>query len=577
VNFSFVDPSVPNTAGAMISTADDETIWASQLTENKFRLLSPEIQQQRVTEVVRGEVAGIPALYGLGIYYMRSLLNDSDMLGHAGSIYGYTSAVFHRTDTNTDYSANVAAFFLTDQFSAPVVVWLLDRNVWGAINAHGNCGDIAAPSAGDLTCSGASVRQSALILTGGSLTLLPSGSSYNTYVPPASSGDPIPNAQTPVPTLAFYNHELAGVDVRGPATLSVQAGAALSTAGNGSAAITLSGAGSTIDIAGLVTAAGFKVAGLRDSGTGNKVTVSGDVTSSIVWWNPDLPPLAGSTSVVAKPGDDSAAFDLAGNGGTLSGDAANLTVSGLIRTQRIGTAAVQVRPGSKGYVLSIAPNGKVIGPMILAGDDSSLAIAHGGTALYVTESAALAPHAELAQLKIRRPAQVQSLGAPGMPAVSGAAALASQQLSIHANLSGGPTAAPTAPGTEKLEAARAQPQRVPPLVIGLAGRGNKVEIGGTVIAALRTEDQTDYTQALVAIEDKGTENRLVITPTGLVIGDIVISGQHPQLQIDGTVQGNVTLTDQSATIAGAGTIKGTLTIAGERVSKYGNLHLNPVQ
>src|SRR5665213_1377323 len=250
LDFTHVDPSVPWTAGAMISNADDETIWASQLAGNRFKLLSPDMQHKRLTEIVNGDVAGVRAQYGLAIYYMRSLLDNANMVGHSGSIPGYTSNVSRRTDNETDYAANVATFTLADNFTAPALVWILDRNVWGAIDSAGNCGG-ETPASRDLTCTGDSVRLSSLAV-GHSLTLQPSGKTYDTYVPapppnnaPAGGEAPIITSIAPVPTLTFYGHHQAAVALNGSSVLEVEPHAALAMVGNQSAAISLKGSRNT--------------------------------------------------------------------------------------------------------------------------------------------------------------------------------------------------------------------------------------------------------------------------------------------------------------------------------------------
>lgn len=562
VDFTRVEPQVPWSAGAMISTADDELIWSSQLTTNRFGLLSSEMQAKRITETVPGEVSGVPAQYGLGIYYMRSLLNsNANMLGHAGSIPGYTSNVFRRIDNETDYSANVATFSLADQFSAPILVWILDRNVWGAIDSRGNCGS-GGPKPYQRMCSGDSVRLSSLAVVG-ALTLQPSGKSYDTYVPTANGLDRNP-AQTPVPTVAFYGHKQSAVALGGAAKLTIEPKAALAMVGNQSAAIGLKGNKNTVSIGGNVTASGRDVAGLRDAGSGNVITIGGQVNSSVVWWNPDQQlPGAFSTQMVAVPGDVSAAVDLAGSNG-------KLTIEGLVQTQRIKTNAVQLRSAARGYVLSIGSQGTVIGPIALDGAKNALSIAPGGMGLYVQESRALAPKSPqstatpgqlnsfaLRNVPLNPPTdQYVSAGAPGLPPVRRPRAISAKRMTTTLN----ETLAVSAP---------------PPSMLVLRGSGNAVTIEGTLIGAIPAEYQSDYTLDVVAVYEQGIGNTLTIGPTGTVIGDILSRGQGTRLRLDGTAKGDVTITGASAVIEGNGRIEGKLTINGTAVTQQGNLKFGP--
>ena len=564
VDFTRVEPQVPWSAGAMISTADDELIWSSQLATNQFGLLSSEMQAKRITETVPGEVSGVPAQYGLGVYYMRSLLNGANMLGHAGSIPGYTSNVFRRIDNETDYSANVATFSLADQFSAPILVWILDRNVWSAIDSRGNCGS-GGPKP---YCTGDSVRLSSLQVAR-ALTLRPSGKSYDTYVPTDNGLAPIPG-QTPVPTVAFYGHKQSAIALGGAATFTIEPKAALALVGNQSAAIGLKGNKNTVSIGGNVTASGRDVAGLHDAGSGNVMTVGGQVSSSVVWWNPDQQlPGAYSTQIVAVDGDVSAAIDLAGNSG-------KLTVDGLVQTQRIKTNAVQLRPEARGYVLSIGSQGTVIGPIVLHGAKNALSIAPGGMGLYVQESRALAPKPPqlpqspqltatpgqlnsfaLRNVPLNPPTdQYVSAGAPGLPPVRRPPSIPRKLTSPTLN----ETLAVSAP---------------PPSMLVLRGSGNAVTIGGTLIGAIPAGYQSGYTQDVVAVYEQGIGNTLTIGPTGTVIGDILSRGQGTRLRLDGTAKGDVTITGASTVIEGNGRIEGKLTINGIAVTQQGNLKFGP--
>jgi CubicO group peptidase (beta-lactamase class C family) len=565
--FTRVEPPVPWTAGAMISSADDETIWASQLADNRFKLLSPEMQKKRLTELVPGNVAGLPARYGLAIYYMKSMLNNVDMLGHSGSIVGYTSNVSRRPDNGTDYSANVSTFFLSDQFTAPALVWILDRGVWGAIKSTGNCGS-AAPT----TCTGDSVRLSPLSVAH-ALTLQPSNKSYDTYAPappdPLHPNEtPIVSRKTPVPTVAFYGHRQSALALGGSATLTIQPQATLAMVGNQSTAIGLTGSKNSVSVGGSVTAAGRDVAGLRDAGSSNTMTVTGQISGSVVWWNPDLPFYGTpSTQVVAVPEDSSATVDLAGSAGKLA-------IKGLVQTQRIKTAAMQLRPEASGYQLSIDSQGAVIGPITLAGTKTSLSIAQGGLGLYVMESRLLIPQPRVSTtaarqlnvaLRNRLPVTATNeyvpIGAPGMPPVPRRGPTNRMLGGTDSNSTLSKSEANTAP---------------PPAMLALLGSDNVVTIEGTLVGAIPKDFQTDYTQNVVAVDQQGSGNAVNIRPTGKVIGDIIVHGQGARLRIDGAVKGNITVTEASTVLEGSGTIDGKLTVNGTPTTQHGALKFGRV-
>jgi CubicO group peptidase (beta-lactamase class C family) len=580
VDFTRVTPPVPWTAGAMISSAEDEAIWITQLAGNSFKLLSDTMQRNRLTQVVRGDVAGIPAQYGLAIYYMRSPLNNTEMVGHSGSIVGYTSNVFRRTDNDTDYSANISTFLLTDQFSAPVVVWTLDRNVWGAISSTGNCGQgVAAKVPPGFACTGDSVRTMPLAVTR-SLNLKPSGKSNDTYVPAAPdpkrpNSTPITTRKTPIPTVAFYGHKQSAVELTGSASLTIEPQAVLASVGNQSAAISLTGSQNSISVSGSVTANGRDVAALRDAGRGSTIAVSGEMSGSIVWWDPDLPFFGvPSVAMVAVKGDTSATVDLAGSNGRLA-------IDGLVQTQRIKTPAVQVQRAASNYTLSIGPKGAVIGPIVLAGNQTSLSIAKGGQGLYVVESRLLLP---------APPSVVESVQAATTGRYLNRLAIAKQLPEAVTNdvylTSGVPGIPPflrppaTARSAATLSLESASPT-LPPSMLALHGRNNTAKIDGTLVGSIPSTEtcpcQSDYTKDVVAVEESGTNNTLTIGPTGIVIGDILLRGQGARMRLDGTAKGNVTAAGPSIVIEGSGRIEGTLTVNGTAVTQLGNLKFGPAQ
>ena len=94
-----LNPAVPSTAGAMISTLADLQTWGTELVEGT--LLTPETQARRL-ETHRFDGQALNFGYGLGI------TNLNEFLGHDGAIFGYSSVVFTRpqTDTQIAFIAN---------------------------------------------------------------------------------------------------------------------------------------------------------------------------------------------------------------------------------------------------------------------------------------------------------------------------------------------------------------------------------------------------------------------------------------------------------------------------------------
>lgn len=139
VSFTSVSPSVPWSAGALISTSKDELVWIEQLTLNTHSLLPASLQTQRLAPIAgNGTVGDYHQVdYRLGIYSFPSPCNNALFLGHAGSIPGYTSAAFRRTDLGIDYAVNVNAYVAPGGIDAVKVMLWLDQIVSGAFARSG--------------------------------------------------------------------------------------------------------------------------------------------------------------------------------------------------------------------------------------------------------------------------------------------------------------------------------------------------------------------------------------------------------------------------------------------------------
>lgn len=112
---SKVNPAVAATAGAMISTLSDLRVWGNELVTGS--LLEPETQALRLRcRQFTGQQ--IDFGYGLGI------TNLNEFLGHDGAIFGYSSVVFTRpqTDSQIAFVANESTNSTTPSLTVALAV-----------------------------------------------------------------------------------------------------------------------------------------------------------------------------------------------------------------------------------------------------------------------------------------------------------------------------------------------------------------------------------------------------------------------------------------------------------------------
>ncbi|HYD32803.1 MAG TPA: serine hydrolase domain-containing protein, partial [Azospirillaceae bacterium] len=333
VNTTYSNPTVPGAAGALISTPRDELLWIREVVTNSNRLVSNATHQaliDSVTKAVRDGIIGgiVPVTYGYGLMSARSPGTGDEMIGHGGSLTGYTSQLFWLPELNMGFAVNVAgqpasfpknlpyqymgiAGLPSDDkaYSALPLYWMLQRNVVLASQAQGDCGNGAIGRVGSgqsATCSGDSVRTRPIVLEGSKLTVNDAGR----HVTGATYGDDGVQGATSLlrPAVAFYGSNLEGIHLKGGATLNVQPMALVEATGVNSTAIRLTGGNNKLVVNGQVGAYGqgskailgdngaddvtlgpdSKVFGDIDLGGGaNRLVANGTVKGAIRYSGPD--------------------------------------------------------------------------------------------------------------------------------------------------------------------------------------------------------------------------------------------------------------------------------------------------
>ena len=90
-NARFVSASVPDSAGALVSTADELLIWMRALAAG--RAIGRDSFQQMIAPAPEVPGTSPGARYGLGVYIWR--VRGATMVGHTGQIDGFASVVGH--------------------------------------------------------------------------------------------------------------------------------------------------------------------------------------------------------------------------------------------------------------------------------------------------------------------------------------------------------------------------------------------------------------------------------------------------------------------------------------------------
>lgn len=291
-NVTRADPRVPWAAGAVISNPADELTWVRQLVLNDRNLLAPQTQLQRMEAPPGGSVAYIPARYGMAVYYMPSVGTGTELVGHSGQIGGYTSSIFYSPSLNVGFAVNFSGLQANASSWFPLygadplygqeireggsltsvpILWTLERNLRIAMQAQGSCsaiGPVAGGSFGDPypVCSGDSARTQPLPLTRAALAVQPSNRTIGTYV--ITSETTMDSVQVPRPSVAFFGSRMAGFDLRGGSSLTLQPGSITEMTGTESAAVSVNGTGNQVTVQGEIRAYGTGTVAVKVGGGG---------------------------------------------------------------------------------------------------------------------------------------------------------------------------------------------------------------------------------------------------------------------------------------------------------------------
>ena len=305
IDVTFIGPKVPWASGAMISTPEEELLWARELALNSGKLLSESMHQARKTVKGGALMGNIPTSYGLGTYNQLSLgTGTTDLFGHSGSVATWTTSVFYSPSLKMAFSINItrsgrnATWFpmygagtayegeLKSRFNPQAMLWNLERNLKLASENTGTCstlGPLVGNGAGG-SCTGDSVRTSALSVAGGSLMINPSGKTFsqaNVITTPNPNhwtgfDASVQTSAVARPSLAFFGNGLTGVTVGDAGKVDLPAQATLESIGVGSAGFTLNGNGGEVNLAGRVQSIGNNTVAVRvtDAARMGKLTVA---------------------------------------------------------------------------------------------------------------------------------------------------------------------------------------------------------------------------------------------------------------------------------------------------------------
>ncbi len=328
-DFTETTPSVPNSAGAMISDITDQLSWLVELTTNAQGTLDPATFAERLrnTTDMNGMVGTVEGGYGLGIYGEHSLETGAFMLGHGGELSGYQTLMFHYPgeaattlddlfivgDINTFLNIPAERRLLPSDINS--IYFDLQKTV-ALYNAHQANPDGCSSGAAGTTCTGTTVADATMVV-GNSFTIQPSGQRWTA---------PAVDFDAAVPTYVYYGDAGTGV-VATDTAVTVERDGILEGYGNGLTLLQLSGSANTVDVAGTIEATGADAVAI-DAGAGSNDRINISAAGTVVG------------DILATGGSDALRIDGAVMGDVTLGSAARLTGTGMVKGRVAGAGTV---------------------------------------------------------------------------------------------------------------------------------------------------------------------------------------------------------------------------------------------
>jgi len=373
-----MDPVIPWTSGAIVSTLRDQLNWIDVLQNNTYHLMSDELFQAR-TDLANStliSMGGIPIYYGYNIFTMDFAGGFADFgvpltaIGHGGSIAGYSSFSIWYQQLDLGLVVNVPRLSSIDRyghFSATPSETLLMDQVRGLERLYRADGAVTA-SGVDTTISygqnGGLFTLSPLALgEGQNLAIQASGrsTSYLDLFFLDVTGNPV--VTTTDPTLTFYAAEntsgQAAVTLNGAAA-KVDMGARAEAYGNRVAVFDV-GAGGGLDLQGEAAAYGNEAAAIR-VGKGGRLDMASGSRAYLQGGGGSTLSIAAGAGQVHVGGLVSAL----GGSSALSVDGSRVTVaeSGVLHALSVGYAMAEdfttVRPDTHAVYGAVLRNGAVL-------------------------------------------------------------------------------------------------------------------------------------------------------------------------------------------------------------------------
>lgn len=266
-----MDPAIPWTSGAVVSTLEDQLKWIEILKTNILpdgsKLLSDELFAAR-TDLENStliSMGGLPLFYGYNIFTLDFTSSGVPLtvIGHGGSIAGYSSFSAWYQQLGLGLVVNVPSLSTIDKHgvftSTPSEALMMDlaRGLERLYRSDGTLTGLSAVSAGENGgyFSFAPITTNAAAST--TFTVNPSGrdTSYMDLAFLALGGNPIITTTDPTLTYSTTNTGTSAVTLTPGVTGTVASGARAEALGE-QTSVFLINAGASLDLAGEVAAYG---------------------------------------------------------------------------------------------------------------------------------------------------------------------------------------------------------------------------------------------------------------------------------------------------------------------------------